>query len=279
MLRLERSKEEKDIAIRLRGTESLFTRPFVYALLFSVVLHASFCFTFKIVSPDLREFPPFSPLRVEVDWGAAHQGIESSQIPELQVKGTLPRYVLKPENSSPSSPSLPTSSVQLEEWSKPIQFPQKSFDRLEETAYRPERVHFSFHRSQNPVDVHISGQVSSWTVANDGLEQLNKELGREVYSEPFTNKFRIQVEGQGGTIFWFEQLQGSGEKELDAIAQSILQEMRFQPSSNNWATEGEICITFFVSPSDSYSRLLKNQDIVEADTANHEEQSTTGESL
>lgn len=261
MLKIERLCHNREVTIRLRTKDPVFTKHLVTAIALSLFLHLLAAITIEIRDSAPPLLLPLPQLIVETDLGLATQAQESSLAAETENDGLMPRYVVEPEAVYPEMPRMPLRPINRRYISERETLPlTQEFSRVERLTYIPDTPHFSFIRHYEPVRVHVSGELATLELIDDAKDLLTTDLERPHLMRRCTTRFRVQVDTRRGKVFWFDPVLSCEDEELDQIAAKLVSALQFSPRSRAPISEGEIEIQFQVKHSGPYHYLLADQE-------------------
>lgn len=257
MLKIERLCHSREVTIRLRTKDSVFTKHLALALALSILFHFGSLLFVEISDRSPVILLPLPQVTVETDLGLATQAQESTLVPEMVSDGLMPRYVLEPEASCPEMPRMPTRQVNHRYISDRDFLPiESTFSHAKHLRYAPDAPHFSFIRHYNPVKIHVSGELAELRVIDDGMQLFSDHLKRPHLVRRCTVRFHVQVDTKRGKVFWFNPVLSSGDEELDEIAEQVLSKLSFDFTPTAHIQEGEVEIQFQVERKGPYDYLL-----------------------
>ena len=257
MLKIESVSHKRDVTIRLRSTETLFTKHLWWALSISLGLHLLCALVVEIKSSAPSEWAPVRTIAVDTDLGLVAEAEESRIVPQMMDQGLMTRYVLEPEAAYPELAHMPARPVNRRTEADRDALPVASqFEDLERLPYVPDTPNFSFIRHFEPVRVNISGELAELTITDDATDLFAENVERPPLIKRCKARFHVQIDGNKGSVFWFETLDSSSNPELDTIAQRILTQLRFAPTPHKHICEGQIEVQFQVRETGPYDYLL-----------------------
>lgn len=266
MLKLERLSHDREITIRLRGREPLMTKNLVWGLLIALFLHLSAFIFVEIRSTAPPPYPPIPQVVVDTDIGLTSHANESTILPQMAADGLVPRHVVEPEASYPEMPRMPRRAVnRRSEAAREILPFAQQFNDVEKLPYIPDSPRFSFIKRYDPIRINISGELAEWNLVDDAMSLVSTELKRPELIRRCTARFKVQVDGKKGVVFWYDLMSGLHDEGLEEIAKRLVTQLRFKPHFFHHLSEGEIEIQFQVPQSGPYDYLLAEEELEEED--------------
>lgn len=266
MLKLERIHHHRDITIRLKGREPLWSRALTKAFGGALLLHFVGFSLLSIENPDCAQEIPMHAVMVEPDLGESTAAAEGINLPNGEEKEGITEHNLVPLCPFPVFSPISFQAVEKMEQSKELTVADDLFRSLEEKSFKPDNTHCHFIGHYEPLKINISGQISNYPIQDDGCSFVVKQLEMKEPLALLTVTYRVQLDSREGEVFWFEKVEGTGKKELDQLAETIIRGMRFQKDQDLCFVDGSIQFVFNVPPSASYRYLLS-----EANKSNQEQ--------
>lgn len=230
MLKLEKLRRSDPVAIRLREKEKLFTRAFTIALAIALAFHLSLFVVFKIQPFNSGSSFLFPPVQVE-------SALPNSSHTTLQVYNHQDKEDF--ELFLQDHPVFPKQQedlfrVQLEH-SRPLTIPA-SFRVLEE-RFIPIRSSPMMGKTQQ-FQFFISGPLAGrQLISKADLPSLPINGKKLSQAEAF---YQVQIDPETGTLFWYEIIQATGRKEIDALFEQFLKTLRFSAEPLLEHLKGEV---------------------------------------
>ena len=242
MLKLEKISKTREISIRMRKRDRvcnpIFLRAFAIALTIHLIgLGVVNIESFKIKGSDRWRPPAIVNAEIEGSFNALTQ-LES---------GIRRRSFLEPKESIPALPVMP-EPIYL----RNIESINKKGKTTTINPFRPleKSLTESFDvkplTQAQPIIVRASGLLAD-KIFN--LEQIDSSVSSNLLKDSKTARFKVQVEGKSGQIFWHEIMQSTELADLDHLAEQMLRQIRFKAEANSFVTSGEIEIQF--NPSET----------------------------
>lgn len=225
MLRLEKGNRQNPIVISFRERPIVFSRELINAFGIALALHLSALILFhispfKVRNPEII-LPP-SLVNIELPQS---EGQVMTELLENEPRLRLPPA---PQWTMPSLPEIPDSSS----------FIGNSLASMEPILKQPFQdisipiPQMELKKTQN-VRVNVSGPLADCSM-DSLIVGTTGRMDRQCYA--------VKVEARKGTIFWFEQLEGS--KEGKAHAEELLSVLKFRPKGNALVLSGEVEIIY-----------------------------------
>lgn len=211
MLKLERSHNNRRISIRMREKERFLNKVFLCALAAAIVLHF-LPLTLFTITPFRLGYTPrtIPPATVSAEMGASDALVKTSaEDSGLSVKhlGLL---------ATSTTPQIPlTSTSQL----LPITYPDLAIEVSGPLAEQKLILNDTLKAAMTPYPI----------------EGTSFERDKVIYN--------VRYEGEHGTLFWYEPLQLSPNKKINALAENILTMIRFQQHKSDVIISGTIELT------------------------------------
>lgn len=232
MLHYERVSKENQVAVTYKERTTLFSRDFLIGFSIALFLHLFFLFFFHIKELNiLSSFPIAIPMHVESDVAASFGDLSlDTKTNEDFLKDTLepplgllpPFFTLEFRSERQSEDPHPFPSwhtLQAAEW-----------DELLFESVAPKREPAIFFQ--------LSRGLSDKVPLPFELKPIPLEAQNQLV------RFQVQVDDTTGTIFWIESIKNTGVAEIDNYAANLLKEMRFEPESDSFISDGEIEVHF-----------------------------------
>jgi hypothetical protein len=233
MLKLEKVSKTLEVSISLRQRDRIFNRSLLQALLIALLIHGAALLLFPIavakISHSQLELPP---VRVAADLS---EGKVSTQLEQEELP---PAYFLIPKSLTDSPPPLPSTKIATLQRASPLDL--MIFDSWDEERRHPlhelldPKPHFN-----SPVTVTLSGPLSFRR-----LHGTHPSLPSPLPEGLYRVVFHVEMENSTGQIFWYENSVAASDKQINKLAEQMVQEMRFEPIQNGFVTEGEVEFIF-----------------------------------
>lgn len=249
MLKIEKASNKKDIQVRIRKKEPLFSRFFLYAFSIAFFIHFLAIVLFHVSPFAIINEKILPPSVVEIDTGPSYEK-ENILVGQLDNDRGLSYLMWAPPSSTPQIPALPSGLLTRQlEYIKEDSLYDPVFSKMEREI---EESYFIASQKQEtfvPIKLNFSGALSSKESLSFTLGKDNdRYLDPQAVSSDLTFcklEYMVQVENKTGKIFWYqEMLPEEGEDKYKAIAEKILREIKFIPDNKGFVTKGEIEILF-----------------------------------
>ncbi|MCE2983178.1 MAG: hypothetical protein LW832_06395 [Parachlamydia sp.] len=204
MLKIEKAARLSP-ALLMREKDPLFTPFLLKAALYAFLLHFGAYALFRIQPLSLASTFLFEPIQIQVEQQISHQKQLMQEIVTLQP--------LRPSYALITPPSL------LEIWLDRQPIPYPDFGTLE-ARYLPEKEKMV---ERPAVRLFISGELANYPFTAP-FEPQTVQVAEE--QEPYFVNYDIKA-AQTGEILWFQSKGAGGEKEMEKLAESLLNSMRF----------------------------------------------------
>lgn len=232
MLHLEKNRQ--GISVNIRDRQCLINRTFVFALSLALGLHLSAALLFNV-----QHFISFGdavlpPTIVEADPG--YDEIDSSILAYLDRMNTQSRYSLEPKSSNLMIPSLSmeTPARQMEHI-KELSVIDNPFLIIEEDWQHLITIETP---SIPSLQVNVSGTLAG-KLLDDGSHTMLS------YSDkPYRMVYDVRVEAKTGEIFWYVPIHPIESLQIQKVATTLLDHMRFETDSLAFVYAGEVEIIF-----------------------------------
>lgn len=256
MLKLEKIAKTRDLNIILRDQPTFFSKTFLLALAYALLLHLAALLLFHIPSfviPDANLISP--PVYV------------MSELPD--------NLMIKDLSLSLSAPEIPAYLIA----------PQPQMPALLPAAWQPAAINVSGMRqgayevhdnpylaienellvplseellagpaAQSPLSIYVSGPLAAsvWHSSisfEAALHTLSKHPSLQ-NGTPYRFIYDVLVDRSKGTIFWWEVHHADNNKILQELAVTILQQMEFEGDQTQFVASGRIEIV--IAPDKSF---------------------------
>lgn len=258
MLKLERVRTSRGVAVRLREKEKLLNKVFLRAAFLALGLHFAALFLFQVERTQCEEcVVTIDPSKVDTD--ISQPSDDSTCLSQLTMpSGVLPRYVLEPEPPLPKKPEHLSSICQKPE--VVIAESTHVFPKAHEIPLEPENLKLSFPHPITPIALDISGPIANDALIHRGTASLEKPRITEKSCLKLRATYQVHVDPSCGKIFWFEK-QGPTSAE-DRLAEAVLKRMRFTPIPKERAAylslkRGIVEITFEIEEGQNPDELIE----------------------
>lgn len=227
MLRFEKGTRQNPLVVSFRERPIVFSRELIQAFGIAIGLHlfALLLFhisPFKVRNPEVI-LPP-SLVNIELPQS------EGQVITELQENEPRLRLPTAPRWTMPSLPEIPDSSSLIDN-------PLASMEPLLKRPFH--EVPISIARTSAPtvqtVHINISGPLSVCS-----MDSLVVQIPETMKAD--RQRFAVKVESATGTIFWYDQLEGSKEGRLQA--EQLLSTIQFHARDKGIILSGEVEIIY-----------------------------------
>lgn len=249
MLKLERVDNSRKISIRMRHKERFLNRIFLTALAAAAALHLLPLTLFTITPFRLGYVQrDLLPATVRADTGSNDALVNTSAHeadPSTKYLGLIPlpdSPLTKPRHTLIVKPEIPSTKDLLEDVSDDI--PTLSSTHLPATYPR--------------LSINVSGPLAEENILLDdklkaAMVPRSVELDGLIQHKVVYN---VRYEGEHGTLFWFDPLQLSSNKKINALAERLLTSLRFQNDRKNILLPGEIEMIFTLNGDEHENSVL-----------------------
>lgn len=227
MLRIEKGTRHNPIVLTFRDKPLVFSLEFVQAFgialgihLFALILfHIS---PFKVRNPEIT-LPP-SLVHIELTSG------EGQVVTDLHDSEPRLRMPAPPRWTNPSFPDIPDSSSFTDDLTVSMEpLLKKGFDEA------PIVLHEEFPVQDAAVHVIVSGPLANY--------EMDPVIASLTETTPASRQhFAVKVDAKSGTVFWYEQLEGTKEGKIQA--EQILGNLRFHAQDRSIILSGEVEIIY-----------------------------------
>jgi hypothetical protein len=215
MLALEKEKEALKIILRQRQYRwnPLFWNSFAFAVAF----HGVGALLFHIHPLFVSDGHFLPPLQVEIV-ANEEEGKEVAGMPNEEEESSL--IALLPRLSKPTLSSITLSPAPIDVESSttalsPYDHPFKAMEGHWETV-----CHKECQNSKEPTTaLLITGELADRPLINSGLAGIQGHCGSSLYE--------VRVEGKTGRVFWYLSQQERQDPKFQAIAESVIKQLRF----------------------------------------------------
>jgi hypothetical protein len=230
MLKIEKSSLYAPIELRLREKESFFNSLLLKALALALFLHSGAFLLFHIEPFKITTSFLFSPVHVQVEQNHLLVAplLLEQQSEEMFDFSHPPLWIAPDPLLFPSS-----------HWQSTNLFPESKealFSSLEQRFWPS--MNFPILFKKPALQLFISGELAAHAFIKEPL--LLKEEVETISSDPLYVNYRVRVEEQEGTIFWYERTQKSGKPKIDRLTEDILLTLQFDPGSLSSVSEGTL---------------------------------------
>jgi hypothetical protein len=241
MLRVKKSWSTQDVTLYLKERERFFSRSLCTGLSLALIFHAIAFLTFYIKPFNPGPSWVFPSLNVEAD--IFDQGREVAFLDEELIDHDF----LSPPNPIPSLPSVDELyGVQSRYGFLGEGFIDQALDRdrsapplptfftvMEPSAISETSLPYIESICYQPIEILISGDLAErpllMTEELSKLKELRQVKGKKKLCY-FSINYAVRIQPETGEVFWYERTQTSGVKEIDQVAESVLQHIKFMPS-------------------------------------------------
>jgi len=228
MLKLEKVRTSRGVAVRLREKEKFFSKTLLRAAFLALALHLLGFIVFRVHSAYVEEcIVHVDPSMVDTD--ISQPIAEEATIAQVAVPaGILPRYVLEPEPPLPKKPQLTPSKCRVQTATIDEISTSNLFTRIEQVTYDIEPMEFSFPHPYTPVTIEITGALANQAIIHTGTNTLNTSRITQKPTVKRRATYHVQIDNSCGKIFCFDK-EGAASADTDRLAEAILKRMRFAP--------------------------------------------------
>lgn len=259
MLKFERTSQDAVVSIRLKSRSSFFDRALLQALLWSFLFHLLLFGTFRI---RLNTFNDNSPTMAPIAVAIEHE-------PQEAVTSVA---ALHQEQEAIESQGLFTQSVESAVWQAAC------IDNIASRASKSPTSSFLFHGSNDedllnvqkevayaptlyPLQLSCSRSLRALAIVDDGSNLFRTkgpkdDLGKLYLSkQSYPIEYKVKIEGATGKVVRWERKYELLDKDLQKIADRLINVIRFAPFSKRSA-KGSLTLTFCAT-SEEIQELLK----------------------
>jgi hypothetical protein len=243
MLKLERISKNGAIGIRVKERSSFFDNALVRALLFSTGVHLVLLCGIRIKMFEFTESVPLRPINVAIEsengeGAEALVDVSQNRMQPLAFSKALdnPSWIdlcLKPKNELQVSEHI-TTTVQ---------------STLTDTKLTSTIVPLNYRVRLYPLQIKCSSNLKVLKLIDDGSSLFKEQHPSNIY--PFTSshypiEYNVQVAGSTGKIVSFNPKKELIDKELQEVADRLMQRLSFAPREDKLYT-GSISLHFCCS--------------------------------
>ena len=245
MLRL--IQHSRDIKIAFHRRETLFTHEFIRALAIAIFVHLAALMLFKIENVIPPELNIITPVNVHTDIGmpSTLDGTFSSAV-KVDQHGLLPRYIFDHEMILPALPEMPKDVIDKSlSLTREDHDPSDFFSQIEriDTPVLQEQLNF-LDKEQKKCDIHIAGTLADHQLQPYNIDSQNLIAIAQKIEGEYDISFSVKVEDRTGLVFWYSLDKPSDVAEINELAETILKQLRFEPSYDYLITEGIVEFNF-----------------------------------
>jgi hypothetical protein len=223
MLRLEKTSDLSNVAIRMRERERFFEPRLLKALTIAILIHSGALILFHVTPFSFDSTFTFPPVHVQSDSPA--KGVSA-----------LVYHRIDEEEMNPPSisliPALDWISFSQESTLVPsVTFNPQDLKSLEERVWPKWEEPLSLKLEEPRIQLAISGDLAEIPlVASDPL--LNQMQPISSHDLPAYVTYQVQLDEKKGEIFWYDRITPSMEPAIDQLTEKILLNLRFAPPEN-----------------------------------------------
>ncbi len=233
MLKLIYRLSDKEITLKYKKRQTIWTLQFILALTATLALHTFAFFFFNIhrlntfpsnilkSSKVYSEFKPLKPIhsRVHVD-----------------SNGLLLTPISSPKLSLPKIPLEVSLSSSFFDQEKGLVLAAASFKQLEKYPKRIRAQKINFYRFIEPIKVAIYGPLKP------RFNEITVKKKRVLIgtTQTLSILFEIQVEDRTGKVFETKLRDSSGYPEFDQYAKNLVSSLTFDTCHSGFVTKGEL---------------------------------------
>ncbi len=242
MLKLERIDNTQKIAIRIQHKERFLNRIFLIALAVALALH--------LLPLTLFTVTPFRLNYIHQDLPPATVSAHTENNDTL-VNTSAEEMDLSIKNLGLIA--LPETPLLIQErfsTLKPeIQLTKETFSSLDpfqqEYFATTPLSSIQLPTTYSPLTIDVSGPLATYSLIL--TDQLKKQLEpRVIEGNALQEKvvFAVQYEGTTESLFWYEPLELSKNKKINALAEKLIPLLKFQNAPHELFTSGEVTLYF-----------------------------------
>ncbi|MFI5343980.1 MAG: hypothetical protein ACHQUC_07150 [Chlamydiales bacterium] len=244
MLKLEKSGRSSQITVRLREQDPFLNSFLAKAFLIALFIHVALFLIFHIQPFFLESHFLYPPVQVQ------SEGLNSSSLALLDDESVDDLHAIPPPPLAAlfdllpltMDPHLTTPWNDAELWKQP-------FAALENRLMAYQAPELSIPLTYSPIRVFISGDLAERPLLNletaIGLSQRlkyeprmdEKQPFRAGLPEPLFASYRVQLDEESGMIFWYESQRSTGNPKMDAVAEELLYNFKFQTGSSRFGSQ------------------------------------------
>ncbi len=245
MLKLQRNAYHREIAIRLRDSDPIFTKNLLLGIAVAIFLHLVPFLTVKIGGIAYKAPINRDPIVVEADMGLSAKGQGVIITLQIDEHGLLPRYVLEPESAIPGLPDMPLAFVQhrLDNIRGKNAF-REAFTQVEVISYLSPMKKLSYKKVEHPIRIRVSGALGVRSPDVRGLQKLAEVIAEATFDGEYRVTMDVRVDDRTGRVFWFAIKNSSNHEVLDSLAANMVRELSFNKEKDAFVTEGEVEVLF-----------------------------------
>ena len=248
MLKLEKSRKDGEIHIRLRQPVRLCDRYFLFALAAAISVHLLGALLFHIRLFSLGESESILPPTKAYAHFIKGSPEESDAVVTAQVnmEGRLTPAQLAPPESFPSlQPLAPPYLAHSVDY--PVNLENNPFIEIEKDIEENYFALLDIPVIAPSVKIAITGPL-----AEIPLQAFNDEFSRLFDLHKFSAQnlrqeclvYSVQVDSKSGQIFWFQAQEPSHNNVQTAMAEKLLKNIIFQTNRRDFVQNGQVEITF-----------------------------------
>lgn len=219
MLHYKTNKNHLILAYKTK--KRLISKEFFWAFLIALTIHALFVLIINIKDFVLMgNFLPTLPIHVESDLSSLYHELGQDTLSLKELKGG----VMEPDFYEKNPPYLTIPILPLSEVSQPefLSFPLSK-------VYGSTFEHKETFMKKGEVRLIFTGEL------NEDLHLPFENVGKN-----FLARFKFQVEGQNGKIFWIEPILSSGSNVIDQKLINILKTLELPNDPLSFVKRGEV---------------------------------------
>lgn len=232
MLRLQREKKQREIAIRFRDHEPFFNRNFLRAFCLALGLHLFGFFFIEIDSFTLRPLFEYEPIVIETPKGLGE--IQATQVStSVDRQGFLARHLLNLEPREPKLLKMPTLNFRASFANERPNLQLPSFAQIENFSESFYQETFDFLHFSKSVKLRLYGDLAKRKAWVEPSQDLALRIQRQELSQDLKVNLDIRVDDRLGRVFWASLQQSSGNSRVDALALELMEVLHFEKAHND----------------------------------------------
>lgn len=248
MLKLEKSKKNREINIRLRQPTNLFDRYFLIALATAIGIHllAALVFHVRLFSfGQIETLLPATRAQAHFIKGSTDER-DALVTAQVDMQGRITPAQLAPVLSQPTLQPLPPPQVlkPVESFSNPVN-PLLVYSENKIEDHLLENLNLPVFKPA--IKIQAFGFSEEFNLSNLSEKESTLLLPKKFSPKNLLQDklvYNVLVEFETGEVFWYQLEEASQNKTHREIAESMLKKIRFYSNHNEFVQNGSIEFTF-----------------------------------
>lgn len=225
MLRLEKTSDLSGIAIRFREKERFFETRVLKALICALLIHLTTFILFRIANPLLISNFVFSPVQMRFE------SLEKNNLSEVTSYFDEDEFKFEFFGNEMSE-RLDWLAFLEPSLLFPATFDFNSLENLEKEFWPKLDLPLSIELTEPYIKMMISGDLANFIlIKSDPILSSMQPFSTSL--DIYSTSYEIQMDGNTGEIFWFQQKSSSGDKKIDQMIEKVILSLRFNQSEKD----------------------------------------------